>query len=44
MDKLKKRLGDLEVIENNIKLLNDLLSQYTADTTEDGKQLVKVSA
>ena len=45
MDNLKKRLDDLETIENNIKLLNDLLSQYsTHSSTEDDKQLVKVSS
>ena len=43
MDKLKKRLDDLDTIENNIKLLNDLLSQYSTSSSEDERQLVKVS-
>lgn len=42
MDKLKKRLDDLELIQNNIKLLNELLSHYRPESSEHEKQLIQV--
>ena len=42
MDKLKKRLDDLEVINNNIKLLNEMLSHYKPDSPEYEGELIKV--
>lgn len=42
MQRLKKRLEELELIQNNIKLMNELLSHYKPDTGEQEKQLLEV--
>ena len=42
MDKLKKRLDDLELIRNNIKLLSELLSHYRPESSDHEKQLIQV--
>jgi len=42
MDKLKKKLEELDMIQNNIKLLNELLAHYKADSGETERQLMKV--
>ena len=42
MERLKQRLDELELIQNNIKLLNELLSHYRPDSREDEKLLIKV--
>lgn len=43
MDRLKKKLEELDMIQNNIKLLNELLAHYNPDSGETEKQLMKVS-
>lgn len=43
MEKLKKRLDDLELINNNVKLLNEMLSHYKPDAAEHEKQIIEVS-
>jgi len=43
MDRLKKKLEELEMIQNNIKLLNELLAHYNPDSGETEKLLMKVS-
>ena len=42
MEKLKKRLDDLELISNNIKLLNEMLSHYKEDAAEHEKAIIEV--
>ena len=42
MQKLQKRLGELELIQNNIKLLNELLSHYKPGSGESEQGLIKV--
>ena len=42
MDKLKKRLDDLDLIQNNIKLLNELLAHYRPESSDHEKQLIHV--
>ena len=42
MDKLKKRLDELETIQNNIKLLTELLAHYKPDSGEGEKALMQV--
>ncbi|XP_065900010.1 ADP-ribosylation factor-binding protein GGA3-like isoform X2 [Dysidea avara] len=41
MDKLKKKLEELDMIQNNIKLLNELLAHYKPDSGETERQLMK---
>lgn len=43
MDRLKKKLEELDMIQNNIKLLNELLVHYNPDSGVTEKQLMKVS-
>ena len=43
MEKLKKRLEDLDLINNNIKLLNEMLSHYKEDSAEHEKTIIEVS-
>ena len=42
MEKLKKRLDDLELINNNIKLLNEMLSHFKPDSAEHEKTIIDV--
>lgn len=42
MQRLQKRLEELELIQNNIKLLSELLSHYTLQSGEHEKALIKV--
>ena len=42
MQKLQKRLEDVELIQNNVKLLNELLSHLKEDSAEVEKQLINV--
>ena len=42
MEKLKKRLDDLELINNNVKLLNEMLSHYKTDASDHEKQIIEV--
>ena len=44
MEKLKKRLDDLELIANNIKLLNEMLSHYKEDSADHEKAIIEVSS
>ncbi|XP_019853542.1 PREDICTED: ADP-ribosylation factor-binding protein GGA1-like [Amphimedon queenslandica] len=41
MEKLKKRLDDLELINNNVKLLNEMLSHFKPDAPEHEKQIIE---
>ena len=38
MEKLKKRLDELETIQNNIKLLTELLAHYKPDSSAEGEK------
>ena len=40
MEKLQKRLNELEEVKVNIKVLNDMLSSYSSSTSESDKQLM----
>ena len=42
MDKLKKRLDELETIQNNIRLLTELLAHYKPDSGDGEKALMQV--
>ncbi len=42
MQRLQKRLEELELIQNNIKLLSELLSHYNSQSGEHEKALIKV--
>ena len=43
MERLKRRLGELELVQNNIKLMNELLSHYKPGTSgTEEKQLLEV--
>ncbi len=42
MEKLKKRLDDLDLINNNIRLLNEMLSHFTKDSAEHEKNIIEV--
>ena len=42
MEKLQKRLEQLELISNNTKLLSELLAHYGAASGEQEKLLMKV--
>lgn len=43
MQKLQKRLDELELVQNNVKLLNELLSHYKSDSGEQERLLIDVS-
>ena len=43
MQKLQKRLEELELVQNNVKLLNELLSHYKSDSGADERALIDVS-
>ena len=44
MEKLKKRLDELELITNNVKLLNEMLSHYKPESAaEHEKQIIEVN-
>lgn len=42
MQKLQKRLEEVEVIQNNVKLLNELLIHLKEDSGEQERQLIEV--
>lgn len=44
MQRLQKRLEELELIQNNIKLLTELLAHYSSQSGEHEKSLIKVGA
>ena len=43
MQKLQKRLDELELVQNNVKLLSELLSHYRADSGSQERSLIDVS-
>ena len=43
MQKLQQRLEDVELIQNNVKLLNELLIHYREDSAEQERPLIEVS-
>lgn len=43
MDRLKRRLDELELVQNNVKLMNELLSHYKPESGLEEKQLLEVS-
>ena len=43
MQKLQKRLDELELVQNNVKLLSELLSHYRADSGNQERLLIDVS-
>ncbi len=44
MQRLQKRHEELELIQNNIKLLTELLAHYSSQSGEHEKSLIKVGA
>ena len=44
MQKLQKRLDELELVQNNVKLLSELLSHYKSDSGEQERLLIDVSS
>lgn len=42
MERMKRRLDELELVQNNVKLMNELLSHYKSDSGEEEKLLLKV--
>lgn len=42
MQKLQKRIEEVELIQNNIKLLNELLAHLSEESGEQERQLVEV--
>ena len=44
MQKLQKRLDELELVQNNVKLLSELLSHYKPEAGEQERLLIDVSA
>ena len=43
MQKLQKRLDELELVQNNVKLLSELLSHYKPEAGEQERLLIDVS-
>ena len=43
MQKLQKRLDELELVQNNVKLLSELLSHYKQNSGDHEKGLIDVS-
>ena len=43
MQKLQKRLDELELVQNNVKLLSELLSHYKPEAGEQERPLIDVS-
>lgn len=45
MEKISKRVNAIEEVNNNVKLLNDMLSTFrTGQSSEGSEDLMKVSA
>ena len=44
MQKLQKRLDELELVQNNVKLLSELLSHFKTDSGDQERSLIDVSA
>lgn len=42
MERVKRRLDELELVQNNIKLMNELLSHYRPESGEEEKLLLQV--
>ena len=42
MERVKQRLDELEVVQNNIKLMNELMSHYKPESGEQEGQLLEV--
>ena len=42
MERMKKRLDELELVQNNIKLMNELLSHYRPDSGDQERLLLEV--
>ena len=43
MEKVSRRINELETIHTNVKLLKDMLEQYGSQTTESEKEMMKVT-
>ena len=43
MEKVSRRINELETIHTNVKLLKDMLEQYGSQTTESEKEMMKVN-
>ncbi len=44
MQKLQKRIEEVELIQNNVKLLNELLLHLKADSEEQERLLIEVKS
>ena len=42
MERVKRRLDELELVQNNIKLMNELMSHYRPESGEEEKLLLQV--
>ena len=43
MQKLQKRLEELELVQNNVRLLSELLSHFKAESGQEERSLIDVS-
>lgn len=41
-EKKSKRMQELETVNNNIKLLNEMLQHYTQNSSQSDKEILKV--
>ena len=42
MERMKRRLDELELVQNNIKLMNELLSHYKSNSGTQERLLLEV--
>ena len=42
MERMKRRLDELELVQNNVRLMNELLSHFRPESGEDERLLLKV--
>lgn len=42
MEKAAKRINELETINNNVKVLEDMLKVYSAETSQSDKDMMRV--
>ena len=42
METMQRRLDELELIQNNVRLMNELLSHYKPDSGDQERQLLQV--
>ena len=43
MEKISRRINELETIHSNVKLLSEMVEQYNSQTTDSEREMMKVS-